>query len=199
MPDRAAVHLVIEAEGASRDIAYGEASQLVSAVDEVLVAYGDFIDGGATASLVVHPKTRSKRGENVRTGWRAARTSRLDVTDVTRLGDLIAELSAAGGAVAGPYWQLNRDNAAHREARRLAAADARRRAEDYATALALEVERVLWVAEPGLRSGSDLHIDRPHAAIQASAAGPTGDEVIDVTPDEVSVHAAVDVGFSVKS
>jgi uncharacterized protein YggE len=198
MPDSATVRALVEGLGVARDEAYGEAARLAAAVDEVISRHGEAIERSSTAALVVAPTTRWRKGESIRTGWRASRTSVLDVVDLERLGDLIAELSNAGAAISGPYWQLDADNAVHGEARRLAAEDARRRADDYAAALGLKVARVAWVAEPGLRQGDDHDGYRAAGSgrmmlMDASAAA---DDVIEVTPDEMTIRVNVEVGFS---
>jgi uncharacterized protein len=142
----------------------------------------------------VHPKTRWKKGESVRTGWRASRTSVVEVVDFALLGDLMAELAAAGAAVDGPAWQLDPTNPVHAEVRRRAAADARARADSYAAPLGLGVTGVAWAAEPGLRHASDAVAFMPMAAGMACAQA-AEPEIIDVTPDEMTVDAAVDVAF----
>jgi uncharacterized protein YggE len=193
LPDRALVHAVVEADGEARDSAYAAAARLTAAVDEVLAQHVGAIAGASTASIVVQPKTRWRKGESVRTGWRAARTTVLEVVVFDDLGALIAELSASGAAVAGPVWQLDPDNEAHRVARRLAAEDARRRAEDYAAALGVTVRDVAWVAEPGLRA-TQRAMDWMAGAPMAAGGG-VAEDVIEVTPDEIPIHAAIEVGF----
>jgi len=197
LPDRALVRVEVEADGAARDDAYQEAARLAGEVDATLERRRTALDRTTTTSLVVHPKTRWKKGESVRTGWRAARTSAVEVVDFSVLGDLLAELAAAGAAVDGPTWQLDPTNPVHHEVRRLAAADARTRADAYAAALGLRVTGVAWVAEPGLRPGpADSAGFAPMMARAAFAGGPEEPEVIDVTPDEMTVDASVDVAFT---
>ncbi len=142
MPDRAVVNVSVDADGNSREDAYGKAAPLAKGVDEVITSYQPAIDRSVTAALVVHPRTRWRKGENVRTGWQAVRTSVLEVSDFSRLGDLVAELVGPGGAVSGPFWQLDADSPANGQARRLAAEDARRRCEVYAEALGLSVSGI---------------------------------------------------------
>ncbi|HEX8803162.1 MAG TPA: SIMPL domain-containing protein, partial [Acidimicrobiales bacterium] len=129
LPDRALVRVTVDGEGGSREEAYRQAEGLAAQVDRVVAAHAGAVDRTVTTALSVQPKTRWRRGESVRTGWRASRTTSLDVTDFARLGDLFADLVGAGGAVAGPYWQVDPDNAVYDEARRRAGADARRRAD----------------------------------------------------------------------
>ena len=197
MPDRALVRVQVEADGSSRDDAYREAARLANQVDAAVTARQAAIDRTITTSLVVHPKTRWKKGESVRTGWRASRTSVVEVADFAVLGDFLAELAAAGAAVDGPTWQLDPTNLVHREVRQIAAADARSRADSYTAALGLRVTGVAWVAEPGLRQGPDAGSYMPMAArMDMSRGGQPEQEIIDVTPDEMTVDAAVDVAFT---
>lgn len=199
LPDRAVVHVTIDGEGADREDAYANAARPATAVDAVLVAYEPALDRTTTAALLVHPKTRWRRGESVRTGWRASRSSVVEVTDFARLGDLMAELTSAGAQLAGPSWQLDPDNAAHTEARRAAAEDARRRADAYAGALGLQVSGVAWVAEPGLRQatsdGPGWVGGAPRGMALAAGPAQAETETIDVSVEEITVSAAVEVGF----
>ena len=81
--------------------------------------------------------------------------------------------------------------------RGLAAADARRRADAYAAALGLRVTGIAWVAEPGLRRPVRQRRLHAHGRHEVASAGRAGEpEVIDVTPDEITVDAAVDVAFT---
>lgn len=200
MPDRAWVNVNLEGEGVERDAAYGEVADLARHVDEVLNDYADTIERTLTATLAVQPKTRWRKGESVRTGWHASRATVLELVDFARLGELIADLVAAGGAISGPFWQLDLTSSVYREARRLAAQDARRRGDDYAEALGLGITAVVWVAEPGLRKGHDGPMMTQAAGSYASpaSAGAT-DEIIDVTPDEMTVSASIEVAFSFES
>jgi uncharacterized protein len=199
LPDRAVLRVDLDGDGQSRDEAYRQAAPLAEAVDRVVEAHRARLERVVTAALAVQPKTRWRRGENVRTGWRASRTTLLDVVDFTGLGDLFAELAGAGGAVTGPTWYVDPTNPAHDDARQQAAADARRRADAYAAALGLRVAGPAWVAEPGLRRGSGG--DGPPMMRAMAAAGAFGgapeQDVIDVNPEEVVVGAAVEVGFRV--
>lgn len=199
MPDRAVLRVTVDGMGGSRDEAYQAALRPAQQVDEVVATYEAAVDRAMTGTLVVQPKTRWRKGESVRTGWRASRTSVVEVKDVTRLGGFVAELVGAGGEVRGPSWQLDPANAAHTEARRLAAEDARSRAEAYAAALGLRVRGIAWVAEPGLRVGDGSH--QPSAgrtmtlAVGRGAESMAADEVIDISPDEMTVEAQVEVAF----
>ncbi len=79
MPDRASIRVLVDGEGASRDEAYESAARLARAVDAVLAAEAGSIERVTTAALVVQPRTRWRKGETVRTGWRAYRASVVEI------------------------------------------------------------------------------------------------------------------------
>ena len=83
----------------------------------------DGIERVVTAALIVQPRSRWKKGESVRTGWRAGRISVVEITDLDRVGAVLAQLVSAGAAIVGPSWEVRSDNDAHDEARRRAAED----------------------------------------------------------------------------
>jgi uncharacterized protein YggE len=201
MPDRAIVHVTIQRESPSRDTAYTRAARACGEVDHVVESRRDALTKVTVASLVVRPTTRWENGEYVPTGWAAARASILDVVGFDQLGELIAELAAAGATVAGPRWELDPGNAAHSAARRSASLDARRRADDYAGALGLEVEEVSWISEPGLRLPGS--IDASTRAISATAApmrsSAPDEEIIEAAPAEITSTATVDVAFRIRA
>jgi uncharacterized protein YggE len=195
MPDRATVHVVVDGEGSSREEAYAAAARSAAAVDAVLKAEADAFERVATAALIVQPRTRWQNGQSVRTGWTAARTSVLEIRALDRVGDLLAQVASSGGNISGLTWGLDPATAAPAEARSRAGQDARLRAEQYAAALGVKVGAVAWVAEPGLRAVD--HSFAPPArfaatGMQASMA-PDG---IDVSPEELTITAAVEVGFT---
>jgi uncharacterized protein YggE len=197
MPDRAVLRVRVEADGSTREEAYTQAAPAASRVDDAITAQGAAIERTSVAALVVYPITRWQNGNPIRAGWQASRTSVVEVVDFGRLGDLIAELTNAGGAVSGPDWQLDPANAAYANARRLAAEDARRRGDEYAGALGLRITAIAWVTEPGLRGPS---LDVPQMELAASRMAVSDVmEVIAVTPDELDVRAAVDVAFDFAS
>ncbi|MBO0692958.1 MAG: SIMPL domain-containing protein [Acidimicrobiaceae bacterium] len=198
LPDRAVIGLTVEAQSPSRDTAYQEAAEAAKQIDEVIESHRQALGRVTTAALVVQQTTRWHKGEYLHTGWRAGRTTRLEVTGFDQLGAVIAELTSAGGAISGPRWEIDAGNPVHRDTRRAAAEDARRRAEDYAAALGLKIAGVAWISEPGLR-GPSLeagHSVRALAAAPLASRSEDADEVIEVTPEELTIWASVEVGFS---
>jgi uncharacterized protein YggE len=197
MPDHAVVQVTVEADGAAQQDAYSSAAQIAAAVDDVLAGHAAAISRTSTTSLVVSPRSRWRKGESVRTGWRAVRSTAVEVTGFDQLGGLLARLVEAGAAVAGVSWGLSPANPAHDRARREAAGQARARAESYAAALGLTLGAVAWVAEPGLRSHSAAPAVASGFALH-SAGAELADEPIDISPGEITVQAAVDVSFEIR-
>jgi uncharacterized protein len=145
--------------------------------------------------LIVQPRTKWQDGQSVRTGWTSARTSVLEIRALDRLGDLLAQLASSGGNISGLTWGLDPANVAPGEARRRAGQEARLRAEQYAAALGVKVGAVAWVAEPGLRAVD--HPSSPPARFAAARMeAPMAPETIDVSPEELTITAAVEVGFT---
>lgn len=199
-PDRAYVFVTIDADAGSRDDAYAKATTSANAVDDVLRLYASAIERTVTDTLSVQPLTRWRKGESVRTGWRASRRSTVEVVAFERLGELLADLAPLA-ILAGPQWVVDRTNPAYVEVRSAAAADARARAEAYAAALDLRISGVAWVAEPGLRLGSGQGnvFGSRMAMAQPDAMGYGGaeDEIIDVEPEDTVIDATVEVGFAI--
>ena len=194
LPDFARVRASVDGEGVSRDEAYDIAAGAASALDAVFEEHGTAFARVITTALMVQPRTRWRKGETVRTGWQASRTSVVEITDLSRVGDLLALMTRAGAAISGVSWQLDPHNDAFAEARRRAGEDARGRADQYAEALGVTLGEVAWVAEPGLLTSDASSM---HYAVASAAGGLAEDAVIDVAPEEITVRAAIEVGFTI--
>ena len=199
LPDQASLRVEVTADHKTQEEAHDARTKLATAVDDVLDRHADAIARTMIASLVVQPRTRWHRGEDIRSGWRASRTSFVDVVTLDALGEIMAGLVDAGAAVQGPQWSMAPTNPAYDQARAAAAEDARRRAQSYATALGLSVGPVAWVAEPGLRRDAGPPVPFEAGVVpMAAAAAPAGDtEPERVTPAELTVRMDVEVGFTI--
>jgi uncharacterized protein YggE len=135
LPDQASLRVEVTADHKTQAEAHDAGTKLAAGVDAVLSHHADAIARTTIASLLVQPRTRWHRGEDIRTGWRASRTSFVDVVVLNALGEIMSGLVDAGAAVQGPQWSMAPTNPAYEQARAAAAEDARRRAQSYATAL----------------------------------------------------------------
>ena len=129
-------------------------------------------------------------------GFRASSGTTLRLEDAALVGKLVGDVTRrTGGEVHGPRWQIALENPARVEACRAASADARRKADAYATALGARLGVVLLVAEPGLgvRSfgpGNEMQVS------SEMAAPPDLDIEVDV--GSLDVRASVEVTFSIE-
>jgi uncharacterized protein YggE len=186
----------VEAEAESQAEAYTLASRSAASVDAVLDRFGEDVDRRMTAGVIVRPRTRWRKGETLRTGWVAARTTVVEVTSFARLGQLVAELPAAGASeLHGPAWEVDKTNPAHDQARRAAAVDAQRRASTYAEAVGLALGSLKWLAEPGLRSDAPGSVPVSAGARLFHAESAAPEEPMNITPDEITIQASVEACF----
>lgn len=196
MPDLASVRVGVDGQGQSREEAYQMASATAAAVDGVLADFGAAIERVTTAALAVQPRTRWRKGETLRTGWQAFRVSVVEIKDTSRVGELLSALATAGASISGLSWMVAPANESFALARQRAGEDARARAEQYARALGIMLGSVAWASEPGLRSTGQtdwMSAAAPGGALSAGAA----DEAIDVSPEEVTIRAALEVAYSI--
>jgi hypothetical protein len=203
LPDLASLRVEVAADHKSQDEAHEARAKQAAKVDVVLAEHRDAISRTTIASLWVQPRTRWHRGEDIRTGWRASRTSFVEIAVLDELSDIMSGIVEAGGAVHGPQWSMAPTNPAYDQARRAAAEDARHRALSYAQALDLVLGPVAWVAEPGMRlAGGTPGPPLPGAPMtRAATAGNLSTESAepteDLTPSEMTVDVVVEVGFGI--
>ena len=148
-PDEVTVGLTVEALRKSASEAFAEAArlaqQVVALCDELGIA-----EGRRTTSRV----TLAEDGEHTNSGWQH-RGYRASSRVVVRLddGELASRLVTEAAErvdlrIEGPGWRVARDNSGHADARRLAAADARVKADEYAAALGGRVGAIVSIDEP---------------------------------------------------
>ena len=199
LPDLASLRVEVTADRKSQDEAYEARADVAAKVDFVFSQHANAIGRTTVASLWVQPRTRWHRGEDIRTGWRASRTTFVDVVVLDALGVIMSEVVAAGAAVTGPNWSMASTNIAYDLARR---ARGRRRPPPG--------HRLLRGAgaDPGRRglgapSPACVPDPTPSAPspmmVRAEHGGPrrSNELVEDLTPSEQTVEVSVEVGFTI--
>jgi uncharacterized protein YggE len=190
-PDEATLVLGVEtvrptAAEALEDVA-ARTSELVALCGELGVGPGAISTAGV--SVGEHGEADSE-GRWQRRGYRAANRISVRVGDAKLVGDLLTgAVDRVGASVEGPAWRLLPDNKAHAEAARLAALDARRRAEAYAAALGGRIGVIASVRDAGLRP------PEPRPAMRATAMEAT---VLPVEAGEQDVTVVVEVEFTLE-
>jgi len=193
-PDGIRVGITVQHRGEAADEALGEAARKAQALEDLFRELGIDEAWWVTAGLGLHEWTEwdeSSRRE-VRRGYVASTRVEVRLPDAAPLGKLLAEAAARTEASAdGPRWEVDPDNPAHGEARRLAIADARRRAGTYAEAAGLELGPIVEVAEVGAeRPGGAMRMAAHGVALAGRAAAemPTHSEGLEIV-------AGVDVTY----
>lgn len=158
---------------------------VLSALDKAGIARRDT----QTASVQLQPQYRY--GDNqppVITGYQATNTVAVKLRDVSRGGRVVDALVQAGAnQVNGPVLTIDKPGAALDEARTDAVTRARARAELYAKAAGLRVERILSISEEG--SGVPMP-PMPYMVARAAAA-PVADTEMRAGEQEVTARVAV--------
>lgn len=188
-PDRVQVRITVRALLSQPDAALDEAALRLAEVQTVLDGEGVAATDRLTEGLSVREAQEWVEGRAVHRGWVASASTVVTTVEPAVVGRLLRRVVEVSGAeVAGPWWQVAPDNPAWLEACRLAAEEARRKAEAYAGALGLRLGAVVSVAEP---DGEDRPEPRPMAlaAARSRAAEP------ELEAGDLEVRAGVEVTF----
>jgi uncharacterized protein YggE len=147
-----------------------------------------------TQSATVAPKAEWDDGRYVNVGFQALHTTVLTLDDPAPLGRVIREAVELGANINGPHWHISSDNPARAVACRIAAADAKRRAEAYAQGVGVRLGLVESINETdtsrrGRNWGRDLVLD--------ATPGPSHAE-LEIELPELNVSARVEIAFRIE-
>lgn len=192
VPDLATIRAGVTTEAATAGEAMRQTSskmaQVIAALRRAGIAERDI----QTANIALSPRYRYVDNEPPTiTGYQATNTVNVRFRDIEKSGSILDALVGQGATnIDGPSLTLDQPDAALDEARRDAIARARARAELYASAAGLRVERIVSITE-----GSEAAPPRPvmMAARMESDSGATR-----VLPGEQDVTVSVTVRFLLK-
>ena len=168
----------------------GRMTRVIAALKGAGIAARDL----STSALALSPQYRYAENQPPAiTGYQATNTVSVRFRDVAKAGKVLDALVAQGAnQIDGPALSLDDPDAALDEARTDAVKRARARAELYARAAGLRVERIVSISEAGEdRGGSPppvLYMARAKAAADST----------EVLPGETDVAVAVAVRFLLK-
>lgn len=140
----------------------------------------------------VHPDWDAQpyAGDKTPTGWRASRQLSAEGRDLSQVAELVGALGRVVDVeIAGPHWQLDRDNPAHAELAAEAVHEAIARAGRYAAALGGTLGRLVELADTGM-DHSGIRLAARSAGMAMDSGGP-GLETLDFTPQPIDVYAGV--------
>jgi uncharacterized protein len=191
VPDLAIIRAGVTTQAATAAAALAENAARMTRVTAALRRAGVAPRDLATAQVSLQPQYRY--GENVPpviTGYQATNTLSVRFRDVGRAGPVLDALVAEGAnQIDGPQLTLSAPDAALDEARTDAVRRARAKAELYARAAGLRVERVVSIEEQGEQAGG------PRPPVIFAAARMAADAKTAVEPGETDVTTTVRVRF----
>lgn len=194
-PDFATVSLACTSRAPASDDALRAAGRLAEQVRAVLTdraGVRTFTIGRVRVSEVTH--WDREREQHLRTGYSATVSGRADI-GTAAVGPTVTALVTAGAQISWVSWGLFTDNAAYREVRKLAVAEAHRAAEDFADAVGAPLGVLVTLADPGLL-GAGVPQDHEMLYSRASASiEPEPAEDLDLDPEPQTVTARVEACY----
>jgi len=192
-PDRAAVNLGAVAEAKQAVEAQKQLNQIMQRVVKDIRAMGISDEKIRTDRLTLYPvysnpgrKTDQEPEAPRIVGYRATNSVRVQVDDLDRVGSVIdAGITAGANQLANLSFELRDDSKYRQEALKLAAQEARVKAETIAAAMSLQLGEVVEIREEGARM--PYPAERKYAAT-ASSGTP-------VQPGQIEVSAGVSIRF----
>jgi len=192
VPDLATIRAGVTTQSATAAQALSEnaarMARVVAALRRTGVAERDL----STATVQLQPQYRYADNQPPAiTGYQAVNSVSVRFRDVSKAGGVLDALVKEGAnQIDGPRLSLSRPDAALDEARADAVTRARARADLYARAAGLRVERIVSITEAGQNAGDEPG-PRPMFRVAAMAAeAPT-----QVLPGETDVTATLNVRF----
>ena len=191
-PDMAIVNLGVTTEGQTAAAALAENARRMTALTAALRRAGVAERDIQTSNVSVYPQQVYGEGQAPRiTGYQANNSVTVKVRRIDNTGRVIdAAVGAGGNTVNGVSFTHADPDAQLDVARRDAIAEARRRAELYASALGMRVNRIVSVSEGGgYAPPMPVALERFQA--QDAAATP-------ISPGEIETRVSVNVMFELR-
>ena len=188
-PDLATINLGVTTEGQTAQAALQENARRMTALNAALRRAGITERDIQTSNVSVYPQQQYREGQTpLITGYQANNTVNVRVRNVNNLGRVIDAVVAAGGNTVNGVSFSHQDPEAQLDiARRDAIADARRRADLYASALNMRVVGILAVTEGG-GYAPPMPMPMERMAMANDASTP-------IAPGEIETRVSVGVTF----
>lgn len=202
--DYALVQVGHEFNAPSRSEALVGGNAVIAQVRETAAQLGSGVREVTVNSMRVQETFNHVGPNNIRehSGWVAQLGGQLLIEPST-VPAAIAALIKTGVRVDQLSWHLDRDTElqAHRAVRRLAVADAKEAANDFALALGGSLGDLIALADPGLLGATALASGpRRSSYMGMASAGKSGaswDESVDIDPGVITISANVEASYEV--
>lgn len=138
-----------------------------------------------------------ERDQYISDGYSATLTGSAEI-EVRDAAGVIERLVDAGARISWVGWDVDRDNPAYRQARKLAVADAHRAANDFADAIGAALGSLATLADPGLLEAG-RRTTGDHGAgsrvFSAMSVDDSGSDELELDPEPQRVQAHVEACF----
>jgi uncharacterized protein YggE len=190
VPDLAIVQAGVTIQAASAGDAYTQANAKMAKVIAALRSVGIAERDIQTSNISLQPQYRNRENEApLIFAYQASNMVTVKLRDMSKAGGVLDVLVREGAnTISGPNLVLSQPEAAMDEARVDAVARARARAELYAKAAGLRVDRILMISDSGMAPGMPMPMMR---AAYAS-------DKLEVMAGEQEVSVSVTVRFLLK-
>lgn len=198
-PDTADVALGIETTNTSLQAAQTEVTENLASVTTVLTAAGVAAEDIVTSSYNIYPVPEYDRDGNYVgvSGYQVSAALTVTIRDITTVGAILDD-AVAGGAtgVFGISFYVADPAGPAREARTLAVANARAKADEYATASGVLITGVYSIVETSAPDpvAVDQEFDRAVAADTGSAEA----QPVPISPGQSEVRVDVQIVFEIE-
>lgn len=191
-PDMATVRIGVTQQDEAAAEALQQTSDALATMLERLAELGVAERDVQTSGLTLNPVWRDRpdrQGQPEQWGFEASNMVTLRLRDLEQLGTVLDALVSDGAnRLDGVSFGLQEPEAAQDEARRLAVAEARRKAELYAEAAGVTLGQVVSISEAGANR------PRPQMMEMASMRA----DSVPVAAGEVAIEAAVQLVFALE-
>jgi uncharacterized protein len=190
VPDMATIRIGVERSEKTSTKAFGGATSAINDVIESMKAQGIAVKDISTSNLALNPvydQTKTDtRGRPQINGYTATVEISVVSHDIAKIGALLdAALKDGSNQFNGILYDLADKKPALDEARKQAAAEAKRKAELYAAALSLKIGPILRVYEPV------AEVARPFGAESRMALAQSDKAPLNVEPGQIEISADV--------
>jgi uncharacterized protein YggE len=193
-PDIATINIGVVTQGATADAAVSANTAKMNAVLAAIKKQGVADKDIQTSNLSVNPQYQYNQGEQPKvTGYEANNSVTVKVRDLKKVGKAVDAVVAVGSnQVNGISFGLDDDTKALDAARVDAVKNARARAEIYAAAAGLKVQRIVAISEGG------SYAPPYPVPMVAMARAEKMDSAPPVAPGELNLTANVSITFLLK-
>lgn len=182
VPDLADLRLGVTVARPKVDAARAEAARTMDAILAAVDAAGVVRRDVRTTQLSIQPRYDYRDGRPpTLTGYELANVVEVTIRDLAKLGDVVdASLAAGATSMDGLTFRVDDPEPIEREARQLAMADARARAEVLAAAGGLQIDGISEIVEGGVARPPTPFPKAERMMLAADAATPVEAGVLEV-------------------